>query len=137
MVSALCVIALACAHPLHASTALVDIGPDGTGQVTIRAFADQVPWSTDSTRADAYLDARFLILSGGRRVPFDLMSTRSDQDAVIFTLRLTAPAGCEGLRVWHGVLAERYVDQVNLVQVRCGGRQRQLVFSAGDGSKPA
>lgn len=122
-------------HPLHASTALVEIAADGTGSIVIRAFADELPWTGDSVEVTTYLQARFLVLSGGRRIGGTLVSARGDGDAVVYRLRLNEPARCDSLRVWNGVLAERYADQVNLVQVRCAGWSRQLVFSAGDGAK--
>ena len=123
-------------HPLHASSAVVDIVPDGNGSVTIRAFADEIGWARDSVQAAEYLGSRFLLTcAGGRRIPLVLVSVREDRDALEFVLRVAAPARCEGLRLWNGVLAERYADQVNLVQFRCGGRSRQLIFSAGEGSK--
>jgi hypothetical protein len=121
-------------HPLHASTALVAIA-DGSASITIRAFADELPWTGDSAGVAAYLETRFLVLSGGRRVPARFVSARSDGDAIVFQLRLDESPPCGDIRIWNGVLAERYADQVNLVQVRCGSRSRQLVFSAGDGAK--
>jgi len=123
-------------HPLHASTALVEITPQGTGTVMIRAFADELAWAGDSTRAAEYLGTRFLLTGAdGRRLPLALVSVQLDGDAFVFALRLATPAPCDGIRLWNGVLAERYADQVNLVQVRACGRNRQLVFSAGEGSK--
>ena len=123
-------------HPLHASSAVVEIAPGGIGSVTIRAFADELGWARDSLQAADYLGTRFLLTGeAGRRIPLELVSVREDRDALEFVLRLAAPARCEGLRLWNGVLAERYADQVNLVQIRCGGRSRQLIFSAGEGSK--
>jgi hypothetical protein len=38
--------------------------------------------------------------------------------------------------VWHGVLAEKFSDQVNLVRVQRGDRSASLLFIAGDGPKP-
>lgn len=130
------VVALASGHPLHVSTATVNIGSTGAGSVTIRAFADDLPWAGDSLRAADYLATRFLVTDArGRRLPLVLVSVRFERDALIFDLKLGARASCEGLRIWHGLLAERYSDQVNLVQARCGGLRRQLIFSAGEGSK--
>lgn len=130
------VLALASWHPLHASTATVDIASTGAGSVTIRAFADDLPWAGDSLHAAEYLATRFLMTdAGGRRIPLLLVTVRFERDALIFELKLGARARCQGLRIWHGLLAERYFDQVNLVQVRCGGLRRHLIFSAGEGSK--
>jgi len=128
------VVALLVLHPLHASTALVDIAAD-SASITIRAFADELPWTGDSAGVASYLETRFLVISGGRRVPARFISARGDGDATVFQLRLDKSLKCDDTRIWNGVLAERYTDQVNLVQVRCGGSSRQLVFSAGDGAK--
>ena len=133
MVTPLLVAVLAL-HPLHASTALVDLTA-GSASITIRAFADELPWAEDSARIVSYLEARFLVLSGGRRIPARFVSARDDGDAIVFLLRLEESPPCDAMKIWNGVLAERYADQVNLVQVRCGSRSRQLVFSAGDGAK--
>ena len=127
-------VALLALHPLHASTALVEIA-NGSASITIRAFADELPWTGDSAGVASYLETRFLVISGGRRVPARFIAARSDGDAIVFQLRIDNSPLCEDIKIWNGVLAERYADQVNLVQVRCGGRSRQLVFSAGDGAK--
>jgi hypothetical protein len=55
---------------------------------------------------------------------------------LVLTLSAPAPAGLSGARIWHGVLAERFGDQVNIVQARYGGRSATLLFTAGDGPKP-
>ena len=128
-------VALLAVHPLHASTALVDIRADGTGSVAIRASADELHWSGDTVEMSAYFEARFLILSAGHHIPAQLVAARPEGDAIVFELRLTGGARCDDLRIWNGVLAERYADQVNLVQARCAGRSRHLAFSAGDGAK--
>ncbi|HKP29822.1 MAG TPA: DUF6702 family protein [Gemmatimonadales bacterium] len=126
--------ALLALHPLHASTALVEIAA-GSGSITLRAFADELPWTGDSVGVASYLETRFLVVSGGRRIAVRFISARDEGDAVVFVLRLDESPPCDNLRIWNGILAERYPDQVNLVQFRCGGRSRQLVFSAGDGAK--
>jgi len=127
-------IALLALHPLHASTALVDLAA-GSASITIRAFADELPWTGDSAGVASYLESRFLVIASGRRIPARFISARGEGDAIVFQLRLDESPPCDGLRIWNGVLADRFADQVNLVQVRCGSRSRQLVFSAGDGAK--
>ena len=137
MIPAVLVAAIASWHPLHASSATVEVDPGSSGRVTIRAFADELVEVADSAGAANYLATRFLMTGAdGRRIPLVLTRVRMDRDALVFDLELAAPARCEGLRLWNGVLTERYADQVNLVQARCEGRRRRLVFSAGEGSKP-
>jgi len=61
VIPAVLVAAIASWHPLHASSATVELDPGNTGTVTIRAFADELPGAADSARAAEYLGARFLM----------------------------------------------------------------------------
>ena len=125
-------------HPLHSSSAQVRLPVSGgPGDVTVRVFADDFPPGQDSASAAQYLSARFRITDqSGRWAPLALQSLRRDGVLLILSLRMTLPAGFRAVSIWHGVLAERFPDQVNLVQVIRGTRNATLLFSRGDGAKP-
>lgn len=124
-------------HPLHSSSAQVQLPPSGgTGEVTVRVFAEDFPPGQDSAAAVQYLVRRFRITSqNGQAIPLVLRRLRRDGVVLILALTMTIPAGFGG-SIWHGVLAERFPDQVNLVQVHRGARNATLLFSRGDGPKP-
>lgn len=125
-------------HPLHSSAAQVELPPaGGPAEVTVRVFAEDFPPGQDSTAAARYLTSRFRIVDRNRQaVPLTLRSMRREGVLLILSVTMTLPAGWSGGSIWHGVLAERFDDQVNLVQVRRGTRNTTLLFSRGDGPKP-
>ena len=125
------------AHPIHSSSAVIAQGPGGTARIVLRVFGDDFPPGRDSAAASRYLAARFRLLDReGRSVPLRLESVRADGVVLLLELNAALPEGLTGARVWHGVLAERFDDQVNLVQAHYAGRAVTLLFSAGDGPKP-
>jgi hypothetical protein len=138
MVNRLALWSLLAWHPLHSSAAQVQLPPaGGPGEVTVRVFAEDFPPGQDSTLAAQYLSTRFHIADGnGRAMPLTLRSMRRDGAVLILSLTMIIPPGFAGGSIWHGVLAERFDDQVNLVQVRHGARTATLLFSRGDGPKP-
>jgi len=123
-------------HPIHSSSAVVTI-PAGMARATIelRVFAEDFPPGRSATAIERYLAERFRLLDGrGAIVPLHL--DRVGVDGVVLVLTLSAPApGLSGGRIWHGVLAETFSDQVNLVRVQREGRSGSLLFVAGDGAK--
>ncbi|MGQ0702443.1 MAG: DUF6702 family protein [Gemmatimonadales bacterium] len=139
MVSGLLLLASAGLHPIHSSVATVSLQPgESHATVTIRAFADDFPPGVDSAAITRYLAQRFLLLDrAGRPLPLVLHRVDLDGGTILLSLRAVVSGDLRaGARVWHGVLAERYPDQVNLVQVRVGPRTATLIFTAGDGPKP-
>ena len=138
MVSLVTLGALLAWHPLHSSSAQVRL-PEagGSGEVTVRVFADDFPPGQDSASAARYLIARFRITDqNGRAVPLALRSLRRNGVLLILSLTMTLPHDFRGGSIWHGVLAERFTDQVNLVQVSRGTQNGTLLFARGDGAKP-
>ena len=125
-------------HPIHTSTAAIALraGSD-TAEVILRAFADDFPPGTSRPKIDAYLAARFRITTrDGRPMPLRIESVRVEGLVVVTALTVVVPHGLSGHRIWHGVLSERFPDQVNLVQARYGGRSVSLLFTASDSAKP-
>lgn len=125
-------------HPIHSSSAALAL-PAGsaTASLVLRVYADDFPPGRDPAAIARYLGERFRITDAkGRAVPLRLEAVRAEGVVLVLTLSAPAPAGLSGARIWHGVLAERFGDQVNIVQARYGGRSASLLFTAGDGPKP-
>ena len=127
-------------HPIHSSSALLTIAPDGRhATLSIRVFAEDFPPGIRADQIVPYLAERFRISSpSSRAISRRLERTEVTGPVQVVELSLEAPGGLEGATLWHGVLMERFSDQVNLVQVRrgTGGRITMLLFSPGDGPKP-
>ncbi len=130
---------LAGRHPIHSSSAVVNL-PAGAPRaaIVLRVFADDFPPGQARGPVERYLTERFRLLDGrGRILPLSLESIATDGVVLVLTLSAPVSDGLHGGRVWHGVLAEKFSDQVNLVRVqREGGRSSSLLFVAGDGAKP-
>ncbi len=129
---------LAPAHPFHASTAEIAIGADGNVRVEVRVFSDDLATVAGATleRQRSYVAQRFELRDQtGARVPVTLDSTAQEGPATRFSGFARVGTGNRATRVWHGVLLERFADQVNVVRVRVGGQRRTLVFSAGDSAQ--
>jgi hypothetical protein len=126
------------AHPIHSSSAAITQAPGAaTASIVLRVFGDDFPPGRDPGAIARYLAARFRLLDRqGRSVPLRLDGTRFDGTVLLLELSASMPEGLAGARVWHGVLAERFEDQVNIVQARYAGRAVSLLFTAGDGPKP-
>lgn len=131
-------LALAAArHPIHASSAVITAPPGAAmAEIVLRAFADDFPPGTRSAQITRYLADRFTITDrAGRRIPLRLNSARVDGPTIVTVLTAAIPAGLAGARIWHGVLSERFPDQVNIVRAHYGGRVASLLFTATDSAK--
>lgn len=138
MLTALALVALlGLRHPIHSSSASLTLSPSGSVAIVLRVFADDFPPGRTPAAIERYLTQRFGMYdrSGARLVP-RLDSVRVEGPVLAITLTAPAPRGLVGARVWHGVLGERFRDQVNLLQARYGGRSVSLFFTASDGPKP-
>jgi hypothetical protein len=125
-------------HPIHSSTAELRL-PAGAGpaEIVLRVFVEDFPPGQAAAAAGRYLAERFHLLDGrGTPVPLRLSGMTLDGAVLVLTLSTDSKQAWTGGRVWHGVLAERFSDQVNLVRIHRNGRSTTIVFSAGDGPKP-
>ena len=125
-------------HPIHSSSAVVSF-PAGTerASIVLRVFADDFPPGRATAAVERYLAERFRLTdAGGARVPIQLEGIAADGAVLVLMLSAPADGASSGARIWHGVLAERFPDQVNLVRVHRDGRAATLLFTAGDGPKP-
>ena len=129
---------LAARHPIHSSSAVVSF-PAGTARaaIVLRVFADDFPPGQSRAPVERYLAERFRLLDKrGAVVPLSLDGIAVDGVVLVLTLSAPVPDGLPGGKVWHGVLAEKFSDQVNLVRVQRGTASTSLLFIAGDGAKP-
>ena len=133
-------------HPIHTTfTEIVQTAPSIRVTVTIRGFEDDLgaaarvasPGGTIDSAIARYLRQQTALTDRSNRgVPLTLAGTRRAAGVVWFTFRSLGPADLEGGRFLNTTLTERFTDQVNLVQVKIGGRTRSLLFTPGDKAKP-
>jgi uncharacterized protein DUF6702 len=131
-------LAVASRHPIHSSAAVITLSPGSAiASIVLRAFADDFPPGTSPGAIERYLAGRFQLTDQeGKPVPLQVDSVRVDGLVVVTTLTASTPRGLSGYRIWHGVLSERFTDQVNMLQARYGGRSVSLLFTASDSAKP-
>lgn len=124
-------------HPIHASSAVITVHPGAAvAEIVLRAFADDFPPGIRPAQITRYLADRFRITDrAGRRVHLRVESARVDGPTIVTVLTGAVPAGLAGARIWHGVLAERFPDQVNIVRAHYGGRVASLLFTVSDSAK--
>lgn len=129
---------LAAWHPIHSSSATITVAPGSlTAGIVVRAFADDFPPGASRAAVEKYLAERFRMTDrAGKLVALRVDSVRVEGLVVITELTASAPRGLSGFRIWHGVLSERFTDQVNIVQARYSGRSVSLLFTASDSAKP-
>jgi hypothetical protein len=124
-------------HPIHASSAVITAHPGAAvAEIVLRAYADDLPPGSHPGQITRYLTDRFRITDrAGRRIPLRVEAARVVGPTVVTVLSAAIPKGLAGARIWHGVLAERFPDQVNIVRAHYGGRVASLVFTASDSAK--
>ncbi len=139
-------------HPLHTSLAeLTHDARRGTLQITVRIFADDfaaavskqtgrrpaADHSVSEAAAFAYMRGAFA-LSDRRKRPIALVwcGMRRAGDVVLVCLRASVGRSLGGARLDDRLLHDLFDDQINIVKVMAGARQRSLLFTKGDGAKP-
>lgn len=135
----------AAVHPMHTTfTEIVQPAVRGEVTVTIRGFEDDLtaaarvgtPTGTADSAITIYLRQRALLTDrSGRDVPFNAIGLRRSTGVIWVTLRSGRPVDLAGSRFINRALTEIFADQVNLVQVKAGGRNRTIMFTPGDGTK--
>jgi len=136
-------------HPLHTTLSELSIAADGSVQIVLRAFVDDLsaaalgragpqpaPVATPPDSATArYLGGTLAVIdAAGRHVALSLAGVRRTGDLLWVTLRTPAALGRGDVRLTNRVLFERYDDQVNVVQTSVAGRRRTLLFTKRDGA---
>jgi hypothetical protein len=133
--------ASASAHPIH--TTLTQISWNASArvaEVTVRVFADDLEAAERGAQGDAAAFAfvrSSLVLAdrAGRALPLAWRGQRRTGDVVWIEVEARAPDGITGVQVLARMLADRYADQVNIVQADYGGERRSLLFVRGDAPK--
>ena len=136
-------------HPLHTTLSELSIAEDGSVQIVLRAFVDDLsaaalgragpqsaPVATPPDSATARYLARTVAVTdaAGTPVALSLAGVRRSGDLLWMTLRTPPAPGRVGVRLTNRVLFERYDDQVNVVQTSVAGRRRTLLFTKRDGA---
>jgi hypothetical protein len=136
-------------HPLHTTLSELSIAADGSVQIVLRAFVDDLsaaalgragpqpaPVATPPDSATArYLGGTLAVIdAAGRHVALSLAGVRRTGDLLWVTLRTPTAPGRGDVRLTNRVLFERYDDQVNVVQTSVAGRRRTLLFTKRDGA---
>jgi hypothetical protein len=155
-VAAVPLVALGGWHPLH--TTITTVAYDATAHTataTIRIFADDLARAVEQglgtkraagqaagpaadTAAVEYIRRKFTIANrDGRPVPLLSCGIRVTGDLRWICLRASLPQGLSDVRIGDAVLTDVYADQVNVVMTEDGGRHGSLLFTRGDGPKPA
>lgn len=132
----------AAAHPLHTSytTATYDVTQRAL-VLSVRAFVDdyaRAAGAGDEAALLAYARRTVSVSdAAGRRLPLAGCGVRRSGDLLWLCLRapLAAPPRAGALRMHVTLLAERFADQVNVLQAQFGGATRSLLFIRGDAPK--
>jgi uncharacterized protein DUF6702 len=129
-------------HPMHTSAAEIR-QVSGRVVVTIRVFQDDlntaVPGASaghaDSALA-GYVQRTFEIAGrDGRAVPLQWEGLDRAGDVLEIRLESGADVALSGTAVRHGLLLDRFPDQVNVVRATYGTHTATLLFMRGDEAK--
>lgn len=137
------------AHKFYASLARVEYNEESkTVEAAMRVFADDLELALtrrsgrkvylDKTKdvgdlALAYLREKFE-LSGrdGRKVELKWVGMETQGDVAWLYFEAPLPEGLQGASLRDSVLIELFREQVNIVNLKYGGRRLDLVFKRGD-----
>lgn len=141
---------LANAHPVHSTLAVMQ--PDATGvTIRLRAFADDfsaavarfagkrppVDSSASTDDIARYASARFgVTTASGRPVAVTICGAERARELYWICLRVESANGASGLSVRNLVLTELHADQVNVVQVKRGNKNRTMLFTRESPAAP-
>jgi hypothetical protein len=129
-------------HPVHTSAAEIR-EVSGRIVVTIRVFPDDLNTAVPGAsagRADSavtsYVQRTFEIAGrDGRAVPLRWEGLDRAGDVLQIRLESGAGVGLSGTAVRHGLLLERFPDQVNVVRATYATHTATLLFMRGDEAK--
>jgi uncharacterized protein DUF6702 len=129
-------------HPMHTSAAEIR-EVSGRVVVTIRVFPDDLNTAVPGAsagRADSalagYVQRTFEIAGrDGRAVPLQWEGLDRAGDVLEIRLESGADVALSGTAVRHGLLLDRFPDQVNVVRATYGTHTATLLFMRGDEAK--
>jgi hypothetical protein len=132
-------------HPMHtAVTEITRRSGASIMDVRIRLFADDfgpiaagpLGSAATDTAMSRYVRGRFTVTDpAGRPIPLIWNSAKREGDVILLSLEAQTPGGLRGARVFSGLLAERFEDQINIVRITYDGRTTTLLFTPGDTPK--
>jgi hypothetical protein len=133
---------LLAAHPLHTTLTQLEFrATDGTVQLTVRAFSDDLNAALRGDLSDSaaarYARSNVTLLDGsGHRLPLVWCGARRGDGVVWLCLRGAAPVGAGRLRLRVSMLFDVYADEINIIQTSHDGRRGgALLFTRGDAPK--
>ena len=109
--------------------------------MSIRVFPDDLDQAVPGgERAGpalvSYVERVFQVSVGpGRRVRLHWKGVDRKGDVVLIRLESEPDVALAGATVSHGLLLDRFKDQVNVVRASYGGRTTTLLFLPGDAAK--
>lgn len=143
----------AAAHKFHTSFTEADYDAEEHSlQITLRTFPDDVE-NVLSKRAGksvsldrkeeaaplllAYLQETFRLKdAGGEIVKLSWVGMEAGADSAWLYFEAKLPAGLRGVALSNQFLCDLFADQVNLVNVKEGGRKHSLTYERGGGFQP-
>ena len=98
---------------------------------------DKVPAAEFDAQVVAYLKKTFVVTDAAGKVgkltwvgrEMEKASEKSGDPAVVLFFEVEMPGGVEGATLRCAVFSEMFEDQVNLVQVKSGGRKVEMRFT--------
>jgi hypothetical protein len=140
------------AHPIHTTMTQVTVSRVARGyevELRVRAFVDdfsaavataggRVPPKDSSFAvrdAAAYLNQTVRLYEGRSPVKLEWCGMRREKDVVWLCLKTASPISNRQLALSQRMHMTLYDDQVNVVKVNDGGRNRSLLFVGRDGVK--
>ena len=120
-------------HPIHAARIELVALANGDVGATVRVYHEDFGPGEEPAGITAYLDRTLIVTDArGARVMLRPTGTGREGERLRISLVGRAPPGLAKGRVQVTILQEKFTDQVNVVDVRVGGRRQQLVFVRGD-----
>jgi hypothetical protein len=141
--------AVPAAHKFHTSFTVADYNaPERSLQITLRTFPDDLEnalgrRSGKAVHLDrkketepllvAYLQETFQLKNAeGETVKLKWIGMDAGVDSAWLYFEAHLPEGLAGVELRNGFMFDLYDDQVNLVNVKQGGRKHALTFKNGD-----
>lgn len=133
------------AHKFYASLAQVERTADGTLEVAVRLFPDDLEEAlrrstgrrvvAEDSKAFAsalmpWLNRHFALDSGRQRATFTYVGAEVTVQVVWVYVEARWPAGLDASAMTNDILVDLFPDQVNTVNFVEGGRRSSQVFSA-------
>jgi hypothetical protein len=144
---------LAAAHKYHTSFAAADYNREEQSlQISLRTFPDDLA-DVLTRRAGkrinldrrkeveplvlAYLQDVFqLKRADGETLKLSWVGMEVNVDSVWLYFEVKVPGGIKGLQLRHHFLQDLFDDQINLINIKEGGRKIALTFARNDNFKP-